>query len=118
MRVLSFLSLLLGALVSVLASDPTQVTHGDIPAQLGELYGEGNSTETRHTNNWAVLVCASRYWFNYRVGPHLFILISSARRSRADVIAHGKHTGNVPNDQKTRYTGFKHHHDVSRRCGL
>ncbi len=20
-----------------------------------------------HTNNWAVLVCASRYWFNYRV---------------------------------------------------
>ena len=19
-----------------------------------------------HTNNWAVLVCASRYWFNYR----------------------------------------------------
>lgn len=21
----------------------------------------------RHTNNWAVIVCASRYWFNYRV---------------------------------------------------
>lgn len=21
-----------------------------------------------HTNNWAVLVCTSRYWFNYRVG--------------------------------------------------
>ena len=20
-----------------------------------------------HTNNWAVLVCTSRYWFNYRV---------------------------------------------------
>jgi len=20
-----------------------------------------------HTNNWAVLVCSSRYWFNYRV---------------------------------------------------
>ena len=27
----------------------------------------GNSTSGRHTNNWAVLVCASRYWFNYRV---------------------------------------------------
>lgn len=23
--------------------------------------------ESAHTNNWAVLVCASRYWFNYRV---------------------------------------------------
>jgi phosphatidylinositol glycan class K len=23
--------------------------------------------ESGHTNNWAVLVCASRYWFNYRV---------------------------------------------------
>jgi phosphatidylinositol glycan class K len=32
---------------------------------LGELYG--NTTTSRHTNNWAVLVCASRYWFNYRV---------------------------------------------------
>lgn len=28
----------------------------------GEESGEG-----RHTNNWAVLVCTSRYWFNYRV---------------------------------------------------
>lgn len=28
----------------------------------GEEGGEG-----RHTNNWAVLVCTSRYWFNYRV---------------------------------------------------
>jgi hypothetical protein len=25
------------------------------------------ATGGRHTNNWAVLVCASRYWFNYRV---------------------------------------------------
>jgi GPI-anchor transamidase subunit K len=22
-----------------------------------------------HTNNWAVLVCSSRFWFNYRVPP-------------------------------------------------
>ena len=26
-----------------------------------------NETEGRHTNNWAVLVDTSRYWFNYRV---------------------------------------------------
>jgi len=25
------------------------------------------ASESLHTNNWAVLVCASRYWFNYRV---------------------------------------------------
>ena len=25
------------------------------------------ASESSHTNNWAVLVCASRYWFNYRV---------------------------------------------------
>ena len=24
------------------------------------------SDQSGHTNNWAVLVCASRYWFNYR----------------------------------------------------
>ena len=27
------------------------------------------TSESSHTNNWAVLVCASRYWFNYRVSP-------------------------------------------------
>lgn len=26
-----------------------------------------NSGASTHTNNWAVLVCSSRYWFNYRV---------------------------------------------------
>lgn len=30
---------------------------------LQSFYSQGNG----HTNNWAVLVCASRYWFNYRV---------------------------------------------------
>ncbi|KZP33865.1 hypothetical protein FIBSPDRAFT_906727 [Athelia psychrophila] len=29
--------------------------------------GDGaNAGSSSHTNNWAVLVCASRYWFNYR----------------------------------------------------
>ncbi|CCM04290.1 uncharacterized protein FIBRA_06461 [Fibroporia radiculosa] len=26
----------------------------------------GSASASAHTNNWAVLVCASRYWFNYR----------------------------------------------------
>jgi glycosylphosphatidylinositol transamidase (GPIT) subunit GPI8 len=36
----------------------------DLERDVGEFY---NSTEGGHTNNWAVLVCTSRYWFNYRV---------------------------------------------------
>ncbi len=31
---------------------------------VAEFFGRQGSS---HTNNWAVLVCASRYWFNYRV---------------------------------------------------
>ncbi|KAH9994711.1 peptidase C13 family-domain-containing protein, partial [Russula vinacea] len=31
--------------------------NGNVPAK---------TSESSHTNNWAVLVCASRYWFNYR----------------------------------------------------
>lgn len=45
--------------------------------------GSGSS----HTNNWAVLVCASRYWFNYRV----FINRQSNKISIADEsIAYGQ----------------------------
>ncbi len=29
--------------------------------------GDSTPTGSTHTNNWAVLVCASKYWFNYRV---------------------------------------------------
>ena len=32
---------------------------------VAQFFGRHGSA---HTNNWAVLVCASRYWFNYRVG--------------------------------------------------
>ncbi|KAL0067185.1 glycosylphosphatidylinositol anchor biosynthesis [Marasmius tenuissimus] len=31
---------------------------------LKDFYARGNAST--HTNNWAVLVCSSRYWFNYR----------------------------------------------------
>ena len=31
---------------------------------VAQFFGRHGSA---HTNNWAVLVCASRYWFNYRV---------------------------------------------------
>ena len=39
------------------------VVNGQAEA-AAEFFGRHGSS---HTNNWAVLVCASRYWFNYRV---------------------------------------------------
>ena len=35
--------------------------------EAGQDLHNPNASESSHTNNWAVLVCASRYWFNYRV---------------------------------------------------
>jgi hypothetical protein len=32
-----------------------------------QFFSEHAAGDPAHTNNWAVLVCASRYWFNYRV---------------------------------------------------
>ncbi|PPQ77458.1 hypothetical protein CVT26_005844 [Gymnopilus dilepis] len=29
-------------------------------------FDQNGSSTSNHTNNWAVLVCSSRYWFNYR----------------------------------------------------
>jgi phosphatidylinositol glycan class K len=33
-----------------------------------------------HTNNWAVLVCSSRYWFNYRHVANVLSLYRSVKR--------------------------------------
>ncbi|KAJ7133998.1 peptidase C13 family-domain-containing protein [Mycena crocata] len=36
---------------------------------VGDFFNKNGSTSgstSAHTNNWAVLVCSSRYWFNYR----------------------------------------------------
>jgi len=60
------LSLLLSILLSALclfgqsAGNTVQEDHAE--TFFGK-HGDGGSV---HTNNWAVLVCASRYWFNYR----------------------------------------------------
>ncbi|KAI0738307.1 peptidase C13 family-domain-containing protein [Daedaleopsis nitida] len=48
-------------LVLCLAFIQTSRTHASEP--VTEFFGRHASS---HTNNWAVLVCASRYWFNYR----------------------------------------------------
>lgn len=33
-----------------------------------------------HTNNWAVLVCSSRYWFNYRHVANVLSMYRSVKR--------------------------------------
>lgn len=35
---------------------------------------------TNHTNNWAVLVCSSRYWFNYRHVANVLSIYRSVKR--------------------------------------
>ncbi|TFK37982.1 peptidase C13 family-domain-containing protein [Crucibulum laeve] len=45
----------------------TSATSPDQEQIVRDFFGKDGSTSTSgHTNNWAVLVCASRYWFNYR----------------------------------------------------
>lgn len=63
---------LLGWLLSFLVSSTilgNAVLAENIASQdaATEFFGQHASSESGHTNNWAVLVCASRYWFNYRV---------------------------------------------------
>ena len=42
-------------------------------AAVRNFFTQHEGVHSSHTNNWAVLVCASRYWFNYRVCNGLFI---------------------------------------------
>ncbi len=59
----------------------------------GNVHAE--ASESSHTNNWAVLVCASRYWFNYRVrivGLYLCILYL---KKCFWMIAYGEYVRNV-----------------------
>lgn len=73
------------------------------------LLGLAAATEDRHTNNWAVLVCASRYWFNYRVSNKAVVYI-------ADITAHGQHARHVPHDQAAGYSRLEHHSHACGRC--
>ncbi|GBE85948.1 GPI-anchor transamidase [Sparassis crispa] len=37
-----------------------------VAKDVGKLFPKHAGSASAHTSNWAVLVCASRYWFNYR----------------------------------------------------
>ncbi|KAG0567021.1 hypothetical protein M758_7G098900 [Ceratodon purpureus] len=49
-----------------------------LPALFAEVGAA--STWTKHTNNWAVLVCTSRYWFNYRHMANTLSLYRTVKR--------------------------------------
>lgn len=56
-------------LVLVLASWSSSFAQDAVQQEaVREFFNAQSGTVSSHTNNWAVLVCASRYWFNYRVG--------------------------------------------------
>ncbi|CAH9091120.1 unnamed protein product [Cuscuta epithymum] len=42
--------------------------------------GVASTTTTMHTNNWAVLVCTSRFWFNYRHMANTLSLYRTVKR--------------------------------------
>ncbi|KAJ7089361.1 peptidase C13 family-domain-containing protein [Mycena belliarum] len=58
--------LLLLILSSVLCIHGTTPSHEEIVGDFFNKNGNADGGTSDHTNNWAVLVCASRYWFNYR----------------------------------------------------
>ncbi|KAJ7206999.1 peptidase C13 family-domain-containing protein [Mycena haematopus] len=47
----------------ILAATPS---HEEIVDDFFSKNGTPGGSTSNHTNNWAVLVCSSRYWFNYR----------------------------------------------------
>ncbi|KAJ3026915.1 UNVERIFIED_CONTAM: glycosylphosphatidylinositol anchor biosynthesis [Siphonaria sp. JEL0065] len=75
MQLLQLLGLLVCTAASVLAT--TAIPNSNIVVQelktmdsasalAGSFFGKSSNTNSKHTNNWAVLVCTSRFWFNYR----------------------------------------------------
>ncbi|KAG0262272.1 glycosylphosphatidylinositol anchor biosynthesis [Actinomortierella ambigua] len=51
--------------MTVHSSSAPNVIHSNDPNEVENFFAN-NANKSRHTNNWAVLVCTSRFWFNYR----------------------------------------------------
>ncbi len=62
-------STLILIIVSLLLAIPAIALDDAVINQVTNLFS--TNTTGQHTNNWAVLVCSSRYWFNYRVSPSI-----------------------------------------------
>ncbi|KAF8645746.1 hypothetical protein AX16_007613 [Volvariella volvacea WC 439] len=62
--ILSLLSLSIIYTPVATATSIVDVAHNVTTGPKGS--GRAGGSTSTHTNNWAVLVCSSRYWFNYR----------------------------------------------------
>lgn len=76
MRAWTVLALVLVALVAGAAASDAGAAN--TPARRAEAFFEGGSSN--HTSNWAVLVDASRYWFNYRHIANTLSLYRTVKR--------------------------------------
>lgn len=56
---------------------PCHGSSGSREEKISEFF---DSRKAQHTNNWAVLVCSSRYWFNYRHVANVLSLYRSVKR--------------------------------------
>nr|XP_020010781.1 GPI-anchor transamidase-like [Castor canadensis] len=69
-----FLSQLMTALAALLLLSLGSLAAGQIEDQAEQFFRSG------HTNNWAVLVCTSRFWFNYRHVANTLSVYRSVKR--------------------------------------
>lgn len=52
---------------------------------------------TRHTNNWAILVDTSRFWFNYRHVANVLSIYRSVKRLGKTLFFSDEHTDDLTN---------------------
>lgn len=58
--------------------DPEQQENQETSSNYN--FTSSNENVSKHTNNWAVLVCSSRYWFNYRHVANVLSMYRSVKR--------------------------------------
>lgn len=111
----------------ILAATPS---HEEIVGDFFTKNGAHGGGTSNHTNNWAVLVCSSRYWFNYRVNQAPFRLVHPSEA----YVAYGKRPGDVrcktnvlgqilsglevPHGKAARHPRLEYNPYVGRRRGV
>lgn len=97
-----------------------------MPRCGSQLFDEFAQRARTHTNNWAVLVDTSRFWFNYRHVANVLSIYRSVKVSRWSVVVvlrrptHLKHIIDMSYLFVTapRHTGQPDHFDGCRRYGV
>ncbi|RCN32932.1 hypothetical protein ANCCAN_21242 [Ancylostoma caninum] len=64
-----------GVLLVLLFSSVQGILNAGVQLRIEELFDTPG-----HTNNWAVLVCTSRFWFNYRHVSNVLALYHTVKR--------------------------------------